>query len=286
MIASPAPLVVAATGDGFVVRVPLPDGGSLVLGSPVAWPDGAPVPCAPVPWPDDALVVAELAVAAVRPHGPTLDVVLERHVRGWCQFTLGPSEVDDRGSYVTDDEAVWWQDAAAIASAPPRQRLATARERGIETLEIVVDTREQAHWTFEGHEVELTHDKLDCGDYAVLLDGDVAAVVERKKQSDFTSGLMGGRALPQVAALSRLPRAAVVVESSYHRCLRSKRITRARLADLVATAQASYPTVPTVFAGSRDAAEEWTWHFLAASLSHARAEQAAFPRTRDVSRQA
>ena len=59
----------------------------------------------------------------------------------------------------------------------------------------------------------------------------------------------------------------------------TKRITRARMADLVATAQASYPQVPTVFAGNRACAEEWTWHFLAAALAHARAERSSFPGT-------
>ena len=48
------------------------------------------------------------------------------------------------------------------------------------------------------------------------------------------------------------------------------------MADLVATAQASYPDVPTIFAGSRPSAEEWTWHFLAAAFAHARAERRDF----------
>jgi len=230
-----------------------------------------------VPWRDDATVVEEIGVVEVRRHGPSIDLVLDRHQRGWCQLTVGPDEVDDRGSYVGDDEVVWWQDAAAIAVAPPRQRLATARERGVEELEVVVDTREQRAWTFEEHPARTVTGKLDVGDYAVLLDGEPVAVVERKKKSDFASGLMRGRALPQLAELSRMRRAAVVVEASYTQVLRSRRITRARMADLIATAQASYPSVPTVFAGSRPSAEEWTWHFLAASLAHAQQERRGFP---------
>ena len=275
---TPAPLVVAEHAGGYLLRVPVPDGPPLVLSSTVAWPDDGPVACRPAAtWPDDAVAVDEVGVLEVHRHGPALDLVLDRHLRGWCQLVVGPGEVDDRGSFVGDDEVVWWQDAAAIRDAPPRQRMATARERGVDTLTIVVDTREQSPWAFEDHPAEVVRAKLDAGDYAVLLDGRPVGVVERKKKSDFASGLMRGRALPQLAALARLPRAAVVVESSYARVLNSKRITRPRMADLVATAQASYPNVPTVFAGSRDAAEEWTWHFLAAALSHARAEQAPWP---------
>jgi hypothetical protein len=272
-----APLVVAEHEGAYVVRAPLPDGGVLVLRSDVVWPGDGPVACRPGgDWPADALVVDEVAVVDVRRHGPTVDLVLDRHVHGWCQLTVGPDTVDDRGSYVGDTDVVWWQDAAAIAAAPPRQRMATARERGIEHLTIVVDTREQSPWAFEEQRADVVVEKLDAGDYAVLLDGRPVGVVERKKKSDYASGLMRGRALPQLAALSRLPRAAVVVEASYAQVLRSKRITRARMADLVATSQASYPSVPTVFAGNRAGAEEWTWHWLAASLAHATAEQEPF----------
>ena len=275
-MSTPAPLVVAESAGAYVLRVPLPEGGELVLGTSVAWPADGPVVCRPTPWPDDAAVVEEIRVVEVRRHGPSLDVVLDRHQRGWCQLTVGPDEVDDRGSYVGTDEVVWWQDAAAIAVAPPRQRLATARERGVEELVVTVDTREQRHWTFEDFPAEVVVEKLDVGDYAVLLGGEPVGVVERKKKSDFASGLMRGRALPQLAELSRLRRAAVVVEASYNQVLRSKRITRTRMADLVATAQASYPNVPTIFAGSRQSAEEWTWHFLAAALAHAQEERRGF----------
>lgn len=275
---SHAPLLVAEGDGDYLVRAPLPDGTSVVLRSAVAWPGDGPVSCATgTAWPTDPVVVDEVGVVDVRRHGPTIDLVLDRHVRGWCQLTVGPDEVDDRGSYVGDTEVVWWQDAAAIQAAPPRQRLATARERGVERLTIVVDTREQSPWTFEEHPADVVSEKLDEGDYAVLLDGRPVVVVERKKKSDFASGLMRGRALPQLAALARLPRAAVVVEASYAQVLRSKRITRARMSDLVATAQASYPNVPTVFAGTRDGAEAWTWHFLAAGLAHAQAEARPFP---------
>ena len=271
-------LTVAESGGGYVLRAPHPTGGLVLLASDVAWPSDGPVACRPVEaWPSDATTVDEVGVLDARRHGPTVDLLLDRHVRGWCQLTVGPGEVDDRGSYVGGEDVVWWQDAAAIAVAPPRQRMATARERGVERLVVVVDTREQSPWTFADHEADVVSGKLDAGDYAVLLDDRPVAVVERKKRSDFASGLMRGRALPQLAALSRLPRAAVVVEASYTQVLRSRRITRARMADLVATAQASYPRVPTVFAGSRDSAEEWTWHFLAAGLAHARAERSSFP---------
>lgn len=274
---SPDALTVAESAGAYVLRVPLPEGGELVLGTSVAWPEDGPVVCRPASWPGDAEVVEEIGVVEVRRHGPSIDVVLDRHQRGWCQLTVGPDEVDDRGSYVGADEVVWWQDAAAIAVAPPRQRLATARERGVEELTVTVDTREQRHWTFEEFPADVVVAKLDVGDYAVHLDGEPVGVVERKKQSDFASGLMRGRSLPQLAALSRYRRAAVVVEASYALVLRSKRITRERMADLVATAQASYPDVPTIFAGSRPSAEEWTWHFLAASLAHAQQEQRGFP---------
>ncbi len=266
-------VVRAPDGDGpYLVRVPI-DGGEAPLTFAVAepWPSEERLRCEVAVWPDgDGLEVVDrcTVTSAVR-RGPVVDVLLDRGVRNRAQFVLAPVEVDDRGSAVDGaEEAVFWQTPSTVASAAPRQRVPTARERGITDLVVLVDTREQRHWEFPDHAVTSERRKLDAGDYGVERDGQVVAVVERKKTSDFAKGLMRGRMPSQMAALAEVPRSAVVVESSYANLLRRKRIARKRMADLIASVQAAYPSVPIVFAGSRGSAQEWTYHFLAACLSH------------------
>lgn len=266
-------LEVAVVPDGsHVVRLAWDDT-ELLWSTDGPWPRDTRLRCDPLAaWPDEAEVVDAAGVRHVSRRGPSLDVLLDRGVLHRCRFVLGPAAIDDRGSGLPGvDDVVWWQTGSAARGIPPRQRVPTARERGIDRLDVVVDTREQRAWDFSGVadcEVVTRVGKLDAGDYAVVVDGELVAAVERKKGGDFRSGLTTGRLSEQMAVLSTLPRAAVVVESSYARVLNSKRVARGRVADLVAAVQASFPEVPVVFAGSRDGAEEWTWRWLAAAWSH------------------
>lgn len=264
----------------YVVRIPI-DGAAAPLTFAVAapWPSEARLRCHPVEtWPDHAELVDRCATTATARRGPCVDVVLDRGVDNRCQFLLSPVELDDSGSAVGDEEAVFWQTAATAPTVAPRQRVPTARERGVVEVRIHVDTREQHHWTFDAHPVTTERRTLSAGDYAVVHDGAVVAAVERKKTSDFAKGLMRGRMPAQLAALAALPRAAVVVQSSYANVLSSRRrITRARMADLIGSVQAAYPTIPFVFAGSRGSAQEWSFHWLAACLSHHTDELASSP---------
>lgn len=259
-------------GTPYLVRIPIEGGGGpLTYAVAEPWPSEERLRCEVADWPEGEQleVVDECAVTSAVRRGPVVDVLLDRGVRNRAQFVLAPVEVDDRGSAVDGaEEAVFWQTPSTAATAAPRQRVPTARERGVTDLTVLVDTREQRHWEFSDHAVVCERRKLDAGDYGVERDGQVIAVVERKKTSDFAKGLMRGRMPSQMAALAQVPRAAVVVESSYANVLRRKRIARARMADLIASVQAAYPSVPIVFAGSRGSAQEWTYHFLAACLSH------------------
>lgn len=272
---SPSPAefaVVKMTGeDTYAVQVPADGtGGTLTFAVPTAWPEDERLRCRPLDGlPEWGELVDRCAVSSAVRRGPCLDVVLDRGVRNRCQFVLSPVELDDAGSAATDEEAVFWQTTSVVTSVAPRQRVPTARERGVEHLHVLVDTREQSPWSFDDFRVDTERRKLDAGDYAVAHDGALVAAIERKKTSDFAKGLMRGRMPAQLAALAELPRAAVVVQSSYANVLNSRRrIARKRMADLVASVQAAYPQIPLVFAGSRGSAEEYSFHWLAACLSH------------------
>lgn len=256
-------------GDGHAVQVPV-DGGHLVFAVQPAWPADDRVRCRPLAaLPETGTVVDRCVVTSAVRRGPMLDVVLDRGARNRCQFLLSPVELDAAGSATSDEQGVFWQTSATATAVAPRQRVPTARERGVHDLHVWVDTREQSPWSFDEFPVTTERRKLDAGDYAVVHDDRMVAVVERKKTSDFASGLMRGRMPAQLAALAELPRAAVVVQSSYANVLTSRtRITRERMADLIASVQAAYPQVPLVFAGSRGSAQEYSFHWLAAALSH------------------
>ncbi len=259
---------------------PSPDGHpTLRFAVAAPWPDEQRLRCHPLrEWPDDGEVVERVGVTSAVRRGPCLDLVLDRGRRDRCQLIVGPVELDDSGSAATDREGVFWQTAGVATSVAPRQRVPTALERGVGELPVLIDTREQEPWEFADLPVTTGTRTLAAGDDAVDHDDAVVAAVERKKTSDFARGLMRGRLPPQLAALSELPRAAVVIQSSYANVINNRtRITRRRMADLIGSVQAAYPRIPFVFAGSRGSAQEWTYHWLSAALSHHRDELDAGP---------
>lgn len=107
------------------------------------------------------------------------------------------------------------------------------------------------------------------GDYAVLVDGEIVGVVERKTLQDLVKGLTEGSLAYQLADLATHPHAAVVIEDRYSAAFKHERVAGGWVADLIARHQVRYPSVPLVFCETRPLAEEWTFRFLGAALAQA-----------------
>ena len=121
----------------------------------------------------------------------------------------------------------------------------------------------------------MTRRLLPAGDYGVELDGELAAVVERKTLADLAGRLVDGNLPYLLAELAHLPRAALVVENRYADVFKLEHVAPGFVADLLATVQVRYPAIPIVFCETRPLAEEWTFRFLGAALAYAQAEAEA-----------
>ena len=267
-LTDPHALSVDPAGDGYVVSLRGRDGAQRWR-STTAWPGATAAvltPCGDdVAADDDGRTYRVLNARVV---GTSIDLLLDRGSDGWLRIDSTPTNLDDRGHRTDDAEHTVWMTQRGIADLAPKQRITTFTEHGPETFAITVDSREQAAWAFDGVAATTVAGKLDCGDYAVHdAAGVVRCAIERKKKSDLQSSVTRGRLLSQMHALSLLPRAAVVMECSYTQALASKRVTAPRLADMLATVQATYPTVPMIYAGNRKAAEDWTFRYLAAAVT-------------------
>lgn len=115
---------------------------------------------------------------------------------------------------------------------------------------------------------------LACGDYGVTLEGRLVAAVERKSLADLVSSLIDGTLRYALGELAALPRAAVVIEDRYSQVFTLDRVRPALVADGLAELQIRWPTVPIVFAETRQLAEEWTYRYLAAAHAWASTEHA------------
>jgi hypothetical protein len=235
----------------------------MVLKAKDTWPRTAKVYCHRGDWPDDADIVEEVAVRSCVRRGVAIDLVLDRARENRSQFVVTTLKGGREG--------IFWQSAKTTRKTRPGMRLPTMRSTaGI--LDIVVDTRERYAWKFERQQAATTKRALAVGDYAVELDGEVVAVVERKKLQELAGNVVDGSLLITLAELATVRRAAIVVEDRWADVFRLHYVAPAMVAEMLAAAQVRYPTVPIVFAETRPLAQEWAYRFLGAAARYAEEE--------------
>lgn len=255
----------------YLLRLPQPDG-DLLFRTSGTWPRIKALYCHPMSledWPADAEIIERLPIQSCRRRGAAIDVILQRGRENRSQLVFTTA----RGR-----EVVFWQSPRTRKQARPNVRTPTARAQGIEQLEVLVDAHERYAYAFGSQQVSIVKRALPCGDYGITVDGQLVASVERKSVSDLVSGLTNGKLRFQIAHLSALPRAAVVVEDRYSELFRHNFVRPAVIADALAELQIRWPNVPIVFCETRQLAEEWTYRFLAAAHTWAVTEEAALQR--------
>jgi hypothetical protein len=223
--------------------------------------------------PGEALELVEtVPIASLHRVGVKLAVVLDRPRRKRCEFlSLRRERKDGSGSY----EQVFFRTESAVRAHRSRGRVELV---GRHALEIAIDLRERYPWRFPGARV--SRRELPVGDYALLHDGAIVAVAERKSLENLLSDIGAIRALHQgMAELARQPRAAVVVEAQYADLLDPSR-TGAwppnHVARVAAELAALHPRLPFVFAGNRKLANVWTERWFAAVAADLAADAPLF----------
>jgi hypothetical protein len=265
----PARFLVARNPDGastlpYLLRVPIA-GPPLLLKAKDTWPRTAKVYCHRLAaWPDDAEVLEEVGVRSCERRGRAVDLVLDRGREHRSQFVFAT---------LHGREAIFWQTARTAAATRPGVRIPSRRASGLRDLEIIADTRERYGYRFAAQQATVRKTPLRAGDYAVELDDEVVASVERKSVADLVRRLVDGQLAFAMADLATLPHAAVVVDGRYQDALRVEHVQPGFVADLLAKVAVRYPSVPVIFAGSRKLAEEWTYRFLAAAYAEAVGDQ-------------
>lgn len=209
--------------------------------------------------PHETVVVAHLARL-----GRKLSITLDRAQRKRCEFLkIDKPRKDGSGSY----EQIFFRTEAAVRAHKSSKRTElfadTARA-------LVIDSRERYPWRFPG--ASCTRRNLPVGDYALLHEERIAAVVERKTLANFLTDMSQLKGLQQqLAELSAYPHAALVLEAHYRDFGDPKRIAKwpaAHLQRVLAELAALFPSVPIVFSGNRKLGNLWTQRFFAAVTAH------------------
>lgn len=243
----------------FLVRLPLPR--PVVLKVKDTWPRTSKIYCHPATgWPEVSQVeiVERVPVVSCVRRGAAIDLVLDRGRENRSQFVFTRA----RGR-----EMIFWQSARTRKQARPNVSVPTARASG-RHLDITVDSRERYAWNFSAQQATTQKRALVVGDYAVEVDGEVVAVVERKSVEDLASTITSGKLWTLLAALATAPHAAVVVDARYSDLFKLSHVRPVTISEQVAEAAVRYPATPIVFAETRKLAQEWTYRFFGAALEH------------------
>lgn len=236
-----------------------------------AWPGpGAQVFClreASTDEEEPASLRERVPVAHVRRLGRKLSVTLDRPRRKRCEFLkIDKPRRDGTGTY----EQIFFRTQQSTEGHASRGRVELVPKRD---LEIVVDSMERYPWRFPG--ATIRRRRLAAGDYALLWEERIVAVVERKSLANFLVDVGSIKVLhQQLAELGSHPRAAFVVEATYADLTSPAKIAKwpsAHLLRVVAELAALHPSVHFVWPGNRKLANVWTQQFFAATAA-ARAE--------------
>lgn len=244
----------------FLVRIPLADR-PVVLKVRDTWPRTSKIYCHPADaWPDvgDVEIVERVPVTSCVRRGAAIDLVLDRGRENRSQFVFTKARGRDM---------VFWQSARVRKQARPNVATPTARAVG-RTLEVIVDTREKYAWKFTHHQATPIKRSVAVGDYAVEVDNELVAVVERKSIEDLVSTIVGGKLWSMLAGLAAVGHAAVVVEDRYSSVFKLAHVRPLTITTQIAEAAVRYPSVPIVFAETRHLSEEWTYRFFGAAVEH------------------
>jgi len=206
--------------------------------------------------------VERVPVAHLTQIGRKLTVILDRPTRKRCEFLAVVKPRKDGSGTV---EQIFFRTESGIRAHRSRTRVEL---RGEEPgLTVVIDSAERYPWKFPGAVV--ARRKLAVGDYGLLEEDRVVAVVERKSYDNWLSDVGALQALhQQLADLASHEPAALVIEADYRDFLDPARLAGrwppAHLARVFAEVAALHPRLPLIFAGNRKLGNLWTERFFGA----------------------
>jgi hypothetical protein len=216
---------------------------------------------APQAAPEMLTEVERVPIVALRRNGVRLTVILGRARYKRCDFLFVSRAARAGGPAV---EQIFWQTHGSMTQHRTRIASGVLAKKADYTVKIASD--ERYPWTFPGSNV--VRGILPAGDYALLQDGEAAAVVERKTLDNMLGDFGIMPVLHQrLLELSSYEHNAFVIEAPYEDFLNPAKLhhySPVYCAKVIASLYARHPRVRIVFCSNRKAANLWTRNYFAA----------------------
>jgi hypothetical protein len=214
--------------------------------------------------PNPAQEIEHVPVISIKRYGKRLAIILDRAINKRCEFLFLKKKYKQKeGEY----EQIFWRTRSNLIQRRIKVKLTT---QGSPRLRIAIDKNERYPWSFPGCMVERKN--LPVGDYALVSENGLRAVVERKTFENLISEFGHMPLLHQtLGELEAYRYSALVIEANYSDFLNPKKLrfySPAFTSRALAELQALHPDLIITFAGSRKLAREWTLRFFSAIMAH------------------
>jgi hypothetical protein len=262
-------LTKTGAGGRFPFRITVTRAGRPIIAvrAQSPWPGpGQQVFCLPDPNldpPSGGIEVERVRILSLTQIGRKLAVVLDRPTKKRAELLTVTKTRADGQSY----QQLFFRTESGIRAHRSRARVELLDRKDIEGT-VLIDSGERYPWSFP--RAATLRRKLAVGDYALLRDHRIVAVVERKSFDNLLGDIGAIQALHQVCAdLATAPRGAIVVEAQYGDFLDPAKLAGrwppAHIGRVLAELAALHPRLPIVYAGNRKLANAWTTQFFAAA---------------------
>jgi hypothetical protein len=262
--------IVQATGNPrFPVRIAIEQDGKVLFAvrAQDAWPgQRGNVFCIRDGTPADELdmftTIERVPVITFDRFGKSLRITLDRPLKKRCEFLILDKPYKNKpGTY----EQIFFKTQLAQREHKSRSRLSLGSAKT--PFSVVIDSAERYPWKFPKAQVDKR--KLPAGDYALIHQDKILAVVERKTFQNLLNDFSHIAILHQVLRdLESLPHPALVVEADYGDFLNPEKLEHsykpAFCYRALAELQAMHPGLPIIFTRTRKEGNLWTYGFFRA----------------------
>ena len=200
------------------------------------------------------------AIVYVNRYGRRLNIVLDRKVKKRCWFIFLKKEYKTKPGEFYDQ--VFWITQSSARVRRPGAYIPKIKEGS--WCEIVIDKRERYPYKF-GY-AHIKRENLPVGDYALIKEGKVIAIAERKTLDNFRHEIGIYDVLKSsLSELSTYLHKAVVFESPYSDFInpkKSKPYSASYVADILSDLVVNFPEIQFVFCENRKFAQEWIYRWF------------------------
>lgn len=193
-------------------------------------------------------------------YGKRLIIVLDRKIRKRCWFVFIKKEYKKRpGEFY---EQVFWITQSSEAVRKSGAYVPKVREDS--SIEIIIDKRENYPYKF-GY-IKTKRENLPVGDYALIKNGKIIAIAERKSIDNFLKQIATYDSFKATLnELATYPYKALILESPYSDFLNPKKIKPYQapyIAKILSDLAVRFPQIQIIFCDNRKFAQEWLLYWF------------------------